>query len=130
MNVYGVTFKDKGKIYYFNGQKLRIPDRVTVIVETEKGLQFGRVVKKIDLEQVNIDTESLRKIIRIATKKDYEQYLTNLRDAELALRDAKNFSKELELQMNCIDASFTFDRKQLLFNFYADNRVDFRELAK
>ena len=130
MNVYGVTFKDKGKIYYFNGQKLRIPDRVTVIVETEKGLQFGRVVKKIDLEQVNIDEESLRKIIRIATKKDYEQYLTNLRDAELALRDAKKFSKELELQMNFIDASFTFDRKQLLFNFYADNRVDFRELAK
>ena len=130
MNVYGVTFKDKGKIYYFNGQKLRIPDRVTVIVETEKGLQFGRVVKKIDLEQVNIDTESLRLIVRIATKKDYEQYLTNLRDAELALRDAKNFSKELELQMNFIDASFTFDRKQLLFNFYADNRVDFRELAK
>lgn len=130
MNVYGVTFKDKGKIYYFNGQKLRIPDRVTVIVETEKGLQFGRVVKKIDLEKVNIDKENLRLIVRIATKKDYEQYLTNLRDAELALRDAKKFSKELELQMNFIDASFTFDRKQLLFNFYADNRVDFRELAK
>ena len=32
--------------------------------------------------------------------------------------------------MNFIDASFTFDRKQLLFNFYADQRVDFRELAK
>ena len=49
MNVYGVTFKDKGKIYYFNGQKLRIPDLVTVIVETEKCLQFGRVEKKIYL---------------------------------------------------------------------------------
>ena len=32
--------------------------------------------------------------------------------------------------MNFIDASFTFDRKQLLFNFYADERVDFRELAR
>ena len=32
--------------------------------------------------------------------------------------------------MNFIDAEFTFDRQQLLLNFYADERVDFRELAK
>ena len=29
-----------------------------------------------------------------------------------------------------LDASYTFDRSQLLFNFLADNRVDFRKLAK
>ena len=32
--------------------------------------------------------------------------------------------------MNILDASFTFDKKQLLFNFTADDRIDFRELAK
>ena len=32
--------------------------------------------------------------------------------------------------MKFIDSSFTFDRRQLLFNFYADERIDFRELAK
>ncbi len=32
--------------------------------------------------------------------------------------------------MHIIDASYTFDRKQLLFNFTADDRIDFRELAK
>ena len=32
--------------------------------------------------------------------------------------------------MNIIDASYTFDRDQLIFNFIADNRVDFRDLAK
>ena len=29
-----------------------------------------------------------------------------------------------------MDSSFTFDRKQLLLNFLADERIDFRELAK
>lgn len=28
-----------------------------------------------------------------------------------------------------ISANFTFDKNQLLFNFLADDRVDFRELA-
>ena len=130
MNIYGVIFHDKGKTYYFNGNNLKIPNRVTVIVETEKGLQFGRVVTRLDEEKALIYKGQLKDILRIATKKDYNQYLTNLKDADEALKKAKNFSKELSLDMNFIDASFTFDRKQLLFNFYADERVDFRELAK
>ena len=32
--------------------------------------------------------------------------------------------------MRIIDANYTFDRNQLLFNFLADARVDFREFAK
>ena len=56
--------------------------------------------------------------------------LKNLKDAEIALQTAREEAKKNKLNMNFIDASFTFDRKQLLFNFYADQRVDFRELAK
>ena len=32
--------------------------------------------------------------------------------------------------MNILDANYTHDRKQLLFKFISDNRVDFRELVK
>lgn len=128
MNIYEVIFKDKGKGYYFKIENVFIPNKVTVIVETEKGLQFGRVVKKIT--DTSIKEEDIKNIIRITTKKDYEQYLKNLKDAEIALQTAREEAKKNKLNMNFIDASFTFDRKQLLFNFYADQRVDFRELAK
>ena len=130
MNVYGVIFKDRGKTYFFNGHHLKIPNRVTVIVETERGLQFGRVVSKLSEESVQVFKENLKDIVRIATKKDYENYLLNLKDGEEALKKAKNISHELGLDMSFIDANYTFDKKQLLFNFYADERVDFRELAK
>ena len=43
---------------------------------------------------------------------------------------AKKENENLNLGMNFLDAEFTFDRKQLFFNFYADQRVDFREMAK
>ena len=74
MNIYEVVFKDKGKGYYFNGHDLQIPNRVTVIVETERGLQFGRVVNKLDSEKKSVSLDELKDIVRIATKKDYEQY--------------------------------------------------------
>ncbi len=126
--IYGVNFKDNGKLYNFKS-KFRCPVNVTVITDTEKGEQFGKVVKYVENSK-DIDVEELRSIIRISTKNDYEQYLKNLKDADKALKECRSIVKELGLEMNIINASFTFDRKQLLFNFLADERIDFRELAK
>lgn len=126
--IYGVNFKDNGKVYNFKS-KFKCPTNVTVITETEKGEQFGKIVNYIDSNTIkNID--ELKDIIRISTKNDYEQYLKNLKDAERALRDCRDIVKELKLDMKVINATFTFDRKQLIFNFLADERIDFRELAK
>ena len=43
---------------------------------------------------------------------------------------ARKKSEEMGLDMNIIDAVWTFDRKQLTFNFIADDRIDFREFVK
>lgn len=126
--IYGVNFKDNGKIYNFKS-KVKCPINVTVITETEKGEQFGRVVSYIKDSNIK-NYEELKDIIRISTKNDYETYLKNLRDAESALKESREIVKELGLDMKIINATYTFDRKQLIFNFLADERVDFRELAK
>lgn len=129
MKVYGVKFNDKGKIYNFKAENFECNINVTVIVQTEKGLQFGKVVKEIPIEKNKFDS-NLKDIIRISTQEDYKIYLENLKESTKALKKAKEFAKNLKLKMNLIDANFTFDRKQLLFNFYSEERVDFRELAK
>ena len=128
MKVYGIRFNDRGKVYNFKSD-FDCPINVTVIVETEKGLQFGKVVKEEESDNKKFDS-NLKDIIRISTKEDYKNYMNNLKDAEKALKKAKNIVNDLKLDMTLIDANYTFDRKQLLFNFYADERIDFRELAK
>lgn len=126
--IYGVNFKDNGKIYNFKS-KIRCPINVTVITETEKGLQFGKVVSYIK-NDITKNIDELKDIIRISTKRDYEEHLRNLKDADLALKQCRELVKELGLEMKVINANFTFDRKQLIFNFLADERIDFRELAR
>lgn len=39
--IYGVSFVDGGKVYYFRS-KIICPINVTVIIQTEKGEQFGK----------------------------------------------------------------------------------------
>ena len=128
--IYGVTLKSEGKIYYFNGVDLDLENDVYVVVETEKGIQMGKVMYLADNDKINIPIDEMKKILRVATEVDNENYLKNLKDSDMCLEKAKNLAKDLELKMNILDATYTLDRKQLLFNFIADERVDFRELAK
>lgn len=129
-NVVGVVLNEKGKTYNFSTNKLELKKGMNVIVETEKGLQYGQVV--VNPYEVSADDIGfeLKNVIRIATKQDDKQYQKNLKDANDALLKSRKIAEELDLEMRIIDANYTFDRNQLLFNFLADSRVDFREFAK
>lgn len=126
MKVYGVIFKDGHKTYSFQGNDEFKKDDY-VIVETDKGLQYAKINAVYDDKENN---ENLKNIIRKATEEDTNQYLNNLKDAEFALKKCRRFVEELGLKMKVLNAQFTFERTQLLFNFIADERVDFRELAR
>ncbi|MDD2409415.1 MAG: regulatory iron-sulfur-containing complex subunit RicT [Bacilli bacterium] len=127
MNLCGVAFKENGKIYNFLSDGIKLNKNDYVIVETEKGHQLGKVVSLLENSgKIN----KLKSVIRIASKVDYNKHLKNLSDAKNALLETRKEIQILDLKMRVIDCSYTFDRKQLLFNFIADERVDFRELVK
>jgi len=130
IEVVGVSLAENGKIYYFSPNSLKLKPNITVIVETERGIQFGKIETEIKKMEENKLKLPLKKVIKIASKKDYNQHLQNIKDAKKALKDCKKISEKLKLDMQFIDACYTFNRDQLIFRFLSDNRVDFRELAK
>jgi len=127
--VVGIKLNENGKTYYFNSNGFNLNNGDYVIVETEKGFQYGEVVvasvdesKKGNLEYKNV--------LRIANKNDYKKHMNNLCDADKALIKCSELIEQYGLEMKIIDASYTFDREQLIFRFISDSRVDFRQLAK
>lgn len=129
LNIVGIEFKENGKVYYFNAKDLELKINDNVIVETERGLQFGKVVT--DIKQVsNKVGNTLNEVLRIASKDDHFQHIKNLEDAEKALAKATKIAKDLDLDMRFTEVCYTFDRNQLILYFLSENRVDFRELAK
>ena len=130
IEVVGVSFKKNGKVYYFSPNGIKVEKEDNVIVKTERGLQFGTVEvanKEISSNQLN---SALSNIVRIASKKDIEQNEKNIQQSKEALSKCKELIEKYNLEMMVLDASYTFDRNQLLFTFIADSRVDFRKLAK
>lgn len=128
--VVGVNFFNSKKIYYFLKGDFSLKKGDFVITSTENGDQFGVVVTdviEVDEKKLKLD---LKGIVRIASKKDVSINEKNIKDAQAALKKARDIASELELDMQLLDAFFTFDRKQLLFTFLADSRIDFRNLVK
>lgn len=130
VKVVGIKFKNGGRIYYFSPGKLNIKINDNVIVETERGMQFATVATDIISQDSDKVFLPLKDVIRIATKEDKTINLKNISDANKALEYAKKIVEKEQLDMKLYEASYTFDRKKLVFKFVADERVDFRELAK
>ena len=129
MKIVGVKLTENGKVYYFDSSDVNVKENSTVIVETEKGKQYGTVVKFIPDELVDKRID-YKNVLRLTTKADYKKHLSNLKNAEHALVICNELIAKYGLEMKIIDASYTFDRDQLIFRFLADERIDFRQLAK
>ena len=126
MKTVKIEFKENGKQYIFNSNGFKLEPGQAVIVDTERGLQLGRVSSLVEKE----DQQDRMNVLKIADKKDLKQNEYNIKDSKKALVKAEEIANKLGLDMKFVDAYYTFDRKQLVFQFLSDNRVDFRELAK
>lgn len=129
-NVVGVRFKKAGKIYYFDPGDLSIQKDSYVIVETVRGVEYGKVVigpKQVDENDVVLP---LKKVLRIADQKDRLIVEENRAAAKEAYSVCNEKVTTHQLDMKLVDVEYTFDRNKIIFYFTADGRVDFRELVK
>ncbi|MCR4645158.1 MAG: stage 0 sporulation family protein [Oscillospiraceae bacterium] len=128
--IVGVRFQNSGKVYYFapNGLSLQMGQKV--IVETQKGLEYGIVA--LPNRRVDPDTivSPLKNVVRIMTEEDLRQLEQNRQKEKRAFHICEQKIEQRGLNMKLVDVNCAFDNSKLLFYFTADSRVDFRELVK
>lgn len=128
--VIGVRFRTAGKIYFFAPGELNVTQGDNVIVETARGVEFGRVVsgpRDVKDEEV---VQPLKPVIREATDQDHHVEEKNREKEKEAFKICLEKIRKHGLEMKLIAAEYTFDNNKVLFYFTADGRIDFRELVK
>ena len=128
--VVGVKFKEAGKLYYFSPGENQVEVGDNVIVETARGLEFGKVTLGVTEVKESDLVAPLKSIIRKANEKDRKKHEENLAKKEEAMRLCQEKVDAHKLEMKLIDVEYTFDNSKVVFYFTADGRVDFRELVK
>lgn len=128
--VIGVRFRTNGKIYFFTPNNIELECGDFVIVETARGVEYGKVVlgrREIDEESMST---ALKPVIRKATGEDHKKNEENVKKCREAFDICLQKIEKHQLEMKLIDVEYTFDNNKILFYFTADGRIDFRELVK
>lgn len=128
--VIGVRFKKAGKIYYFDPLDYELAIDDYVIVETARGVEYGKVAITAQEVDENDVVLPLKKIIRPAKEEDVEKVEENNLESKRAFSVGVEKIKEHRLDMKLVDVEYTFDKNKVIFYFTAEGRVDFRDLVK
>ena len=129
-NVVGVRFKKAGKIYYFDPAAYILEVGEYVIVETARGIEYGKVVVPMRQVGENDVVLPLKQVVRPADERDRFQVEENTFESKRAFDLANTKIIEHSLEMKLVDVEYTFDRNKIIFYFTAEGRVDFRDLVK
>ncbi len=128
--IIGVKFREAGKVYYFSPGNLDIKRGSHVIVETARGIEYGTAVLGVTEVKDEEIVAPLKSVIRAATPEDDAHEEDNHLKEQKALVICKEKIANRNLAMKLINAEYTFDNNKILFYYYSDGRVDFRELVK
>ncbi len=101
-----------------------------VILEVERGSEFGQVVSDVNIECKGKTENAKGKIIRKATEGDLRQIENNRGKAKDALGVCARKVVDRKLDMRLTKVEYTFDCSKIIFYFTAEGRVDFRALVK
>ena len=125
-----VKIREGGKVAYYDIGQLKLNIGDYVIVEADRGLEYGQVISEIE-KIINEDVnDALKNTIRLATAHDIRQIKENEKKAHDTLKVAVKKIEEHSLPMKLIDVEYSFDRSKIIFYFTAEGRVDFRDLVK
>jgi cell fate regulator YaaT (PSP1 superfamily) len=125
-----VRLRGSGQIFSYSGTGLAIKDGDSVIVEHDRGLDYGQVVSGTELQVDKTSKEPLKRIIRLANSNDLKQIEENRIKAKEAFATCVKKIEGHKLEMKLVHAEYSFDRSKIIFYFTAEGRVDFRNLVK
>lgn len=81
---------------------------------------------------VEFDKEQIEnfKILKMVTDEELQAWQSFREEEKRAYHIARKEICDLKLEMKLINVHFLYQKKKIIFNFTADNRIDFRQLVK
>jgi cell fate regulator YaaT (PSP1 superfamily) len=127
--IISIQFSTASKLYDFNAGDIELAIGDSVVVETERGLSIGKVLRG-PVDREGDLPENLVTIKRKATFEDLATVERNVQREKEAYDFCLRRIVERSMQMKLVKVEYLFDGSKAVFFFTADGRVDFRDLVK
>jgi len=128
-DVVGIIFPNGVKTYYFDPAGLELLRGDRVVVQTCNGAEIGQVVEPPHAIDDSEIPAPLKKVTRVATGKDLEARAASENLRREAMTTCRALITTHGLDMKLVGADISFGGEKITFNFYSEERVDFRALV-
>ena len=125
-----IKIREYGSIVFArcNIDDLKVGDYL--ILEQDRGVDYACVVSVLDSVRKIPEAKLIKKIVRRATEKDFNQIAQNRQKTKGTAKTCMDKIQEHKLPMKLVGTEFSFDSSKIIFYFTAEGRVDFRNLVK
>jgi len=128
--VAGVQYRHAGKIYTFLTEDGTLKRGERVVVESEQGTSLGVVIMEPQAVSGDELPEDIKKVLRRASEEEIKRLVDqNEREFEIFELFCEKV-KEQNLPMKPLAAELREGEKKIVLTFFAEERVDFRNLVK
>ena len=131
-----VRFKGTRRGYFNSGGVDLVPGDL-VIVQAERGEDFGRVTALGSIAERKCSSSGgcatptpTMRVLRRAEPEEVRRARYKVDDERRARRETRRHVARHGLKMKVTETEWQFDRKKLIIYFTAEKRVDFRELVR
>jgi len=125
-----IRLRDLGQACPYNKGEFALKPGDYVIVEHDRGQDYGQVFSCGGVYVEKGVKEPLKKVLRLARETDIKQIEENRIKAKDAFNSCNRKIEEHKLDMKLVQAEYSFDRSKIIFYFTSAGRVDFRNLVK
>lgn len=130
VEVIHVRMREAGRTVFYNARGIKFDVGDYVIVEADRGIDFGQVVSEPEVIEDSMLEEPLKAVIRKVDEKDNEKIEKLKEKSKEAHRTCEEKIIEHGLPMKLVATEYSFDLSKLVFYFTSEGRVDFRNLVK
>jgi cell fate regulator YaaT (PSP1 superfamily) len=125
----GVRLRPGWPISRYDAGQISVTDGEWVVVDTDHGVEVGQVAGRPLEIQITGGT-ALPRVRGLASTHEIELYYQNLDLEKKAREICQERVTSLGLAMKLVRVERFFDGSKVLFSYFANGRVDFRELVK
>ncbi len=130
MDLINIKFRGVAKCYQFDVTGHDVIPGEHVVVNSERGIQIGKVIKLFRDIKPSKGKMSMKKIIRKGTDGDLKSHTKNMEKEKSAHTFCLERIEARDLPMKVVRTEYLLDGSKVVFYFTADGRIDFRELVK
>jgi cell fate regulator YaaT (PSP1 superfamily) len=130
LRVVGVKFKTAGAIYDFDANGLEIDVGDCVIVESDRGSALATVATPPRVWIPDGERGRPLRVLKKADERDFARDDENRRGEHQTHRWIRDMIHDRGMAMKLVKVEYGFDGTKATVYFFAENRVDFRDLVR